>query len=105
MELAQVFASNIQIGQFKRVIPQYEWCEKRFEEERNYFLWWLLQSDKGGKYKFLDQVSAWETYERIHEPIELEEDEEFTPSWLEEIENAINNAVRSGNYNEYRGQL
>ena len=104
MELAQVFANNIQIGQLKRVIPQYEWNEKRFEEERSYFLWWLLQPDKGGRYNFLDQVSAWETYERIHEPIEFDEEEEFTPSWMEEINNAINQAVRVANYNEFGGQ-
>ncbi len=105
MELEQVFANNIQIGQLKRVIPQYEWNEKRFQEERDYFLWWLKELGKGGRYKFTDQLSAWEAYERIHEPIEIDDEEEFTPSWLEEIENAINNAVRLGNYNEYGGQL
>lgn len=101
----KTFAMNIQIGQLKAVIPQYEWNDKRFQEERDYFLWWLTQPDKGGRYNFLDQVSAWSAYERIHEPIEFDEEEEFTPSWLEEIENAINSAVRAGNYSGYGGQL
>ncbi len=105
MELAQVFANNIQISQMKEIIPQYEWNEKRFQEEREYFLWWLLQPDKGGRFKFTDQLSAWNVYKLIHEPIEIEEDEEFTPSWLEEINQVINNAIRAGNYNEYGGQL
>lgn len=100
----EVFAMNIQIGQLKAVIPQYEWTEKRFQEERDYFLWWLNQPDKGGKYNFLDQLSAWNAYERIHEPIELDEEEEFTPSWMEEINNAINQAVRIANYNDFGGQ-
>ncbi len=104
MTIQEVFAMNIQIGQLKKVIPQYEWCEKRFQEEKDYFLWWLLQPTLGGRYKFSDQVSAWEIYELSHEFQEIDDEEEFTPSWLEEIENSINNAVRVANYSEFGGQ-
>lgn len=103
--LEEVFASCIQIGQLKEVLPQYEWNEKRFQEEREYFLWWLLNPALGGKYKFTDNLSAWNVYKLSHEIIEIEEDEEFTPSWLEEIENTINNAVRVANYSDFGGQL
>jgi len=101
MELNQVFAQNIQIPQLKKVIPQYEWNEKRFQEEREYFFWWL---NKTG-FKFADQLRAWQVYEEIHSFDEIDDEEEFTPSWLEEIDNMINQAVRVGNYTEYGGQL
>lgn len=101
--LNEIFAINIQDSQLRDVIPQSEWNDTRLEEERSYFLWWL--NNKG--YKFQDQLSAWEAYKREHEFFEIDEDdsEEFTPSWLEEIENTINQAVRIANYSEYGGQL
>ena len=104
MELAQVFANNIQIGQLKKIIPQYEWSKIRFQEERDYFLWWLLQANLGGRYKFSDQLSAWNVYKLSHEFVELDDAEEFTPSWMEEIENTLRNQFNYANYNEYRGQ-
>lgn len=105
MELEQVFAINIQVGQLKEVIPQYEWNDKRFQEERDYFLWWMKNPKLGGRYKFTDNMSAWNVYKLSHEVKEIDDEEEFTPSWMEEIENAINNAIRFGNYSEYGGQL
>lgn len=104
-ELNKVFADNIQTGQLKEVIPQYEWNEKRFQEEKDYFLWWMLQPTLGGKYKFNDQLSAWNVYKLSHEVQEIDDDEEFTPSWLEEIEQTIRDAVRVGNYSDFGGQL
>lgn len=104
LDINEVFANNIQIGQLKEVIPQYEWNDKRYKEERDYFYWWLCQPTLGGKYKFNDQLSAWNVYKLSHEFEEVDDDEEFTPSWMEEIEQAINQAVRIGNYNEYGGQ-
>lgn len=105
MELAQVFADNIQTSQLKEVIPQYEWNDKRFQEEKDYFYWWLCQPTLGGKYNFKDNLSAWTIYKLSHDVIEIDDEEEFTPSWLEEIENTINQAIRAGNYSEYGGQL
>jgi hypothetical protein len=104
MELAKVFALNIQVGQLKEVLPIYEWTEEKFKEEREYFYWWLCQPTLGGRFKFNNQVEAWDMYKLVHETIEIEEDEEFTPSWLEEIENTINQAVRIANYSDYGGQ-
>ncbi len=101
----EVIATNIQISQLKEVVPQSEWNKERFDKEREYFLWWLKQSDKGGRFRFTDQLSAWEAYKVIHEPIELDEDEEFTPSWMDEIDQKINEAISIGNYNEFGGQL
>jgi hypothetical protein len=104
MTTAEIFAMNIQTPQLKAVIPQYEWNEKRFQEEKDYFLWWLTNPKLGGRYKFLDQLTAWEVYALSHEIIDVDDEEEFTPSWLEEIENAINQAVRIANYSDYGGQ-
>lgn len=104
MELAQVFANNIQISQMKKVIPQYEWNEKRFQEERSYFLWWLLHPSLGGRYNFKDQLRAWEVYALYHEIEELDDEEEFTPSWMEEIDNKIRSSIKFGNYSEFGGQ-
>ena len=102
--LAEVYASNIQIPQLKRVIPRYEWNKERFEEEKAYFLWWLKETAERKGYRFLDQVSAWEAFERIHQINEIDEDGEFTPSWMEEINQIVNQMVKPGNYNEYMGQ-
>lgn len=103
--LMRTFANNIQIGQLRKVIPQYEWCEEKFNSEREYFFWWLTNPKLGGRYNFKDQITAWETYELSHVFEEVDDDEEFTPSWMEEIELAINNAIRAGNYSESGGQL
>lgn len=103
--VADVIADCIQIGQLKEVLPRYEWTEDKFKEEREYFRWWISNPKLGGRYDFKDNMSAWEVYKLSHEIIEIEDDEEFTPSWLEEIENTISNAVRAGNYSDYGGQL
>lgn len=105
MDTLEVFALNIQSAQLQQVLPQYKWNKEGYEDERNYFIWWLKKQVSENKYNFSDQLSAWEAYARIHEIPEFDDDEEFTPSWMEEIEQAINQAVRVGNYNEYRGQL
>lgn len=105
MTTAEVFAMNIQIPQLKAVIPQYEWGDKRFQEEKDYFLWWLNKQVNEFGYKPTDQLTAWNLYTLYHSFEEVDEEEEFTPSWMEEIENAINNAIRVGNYSEFGGQL
>lgn len=104
-ELNKVFAMNIQVSQMKEIIPQYEWNENRFEEEREYFFWWLNNPSLGGKYNFKDNLTAWETYKFSHEIIEIDDDDEFSPSWAEEIDQAISNAIRYANYNDFGGQL
>lgn len=104
--LAKIFSENIQYGQFKEVLPIYEWNKKRFEEERNYFLWWLQNPESGGKFNFTDQVSAWEEYKRQHEYSEIEpEMEEDYVSWTEELREVMDRKLNTieflGNY-EYR---
>lgn len=103
-KLMRVIANNIQVGQLKQVLPQYEWTEEKFNEEREYFYWWLMQPNLGGRYNFKDNVTSWEAYKLVHEIIEIDDEEEFTPSWMEEIENTINQAVRIANYSDYGGQ-
>ena len=103
-DISRVFADNIQIGQLKEVLPMYEWTTEKYKEEREYFYWWLMQPSLGGRFHFQTQVEAWEMYKLVHQTLDFDEDEEFTPSWLEEIDNAINQAIRAANYNEYGGQ-
>lgn len=106
MTVAEVFATNIQIGQLKAAIPQYEWCENRFQEEKDYFLWWLNKQVNEFGYRLTDQVAAWTYFILYHSFEDIDdEDEEFMPSWMEEIEQTIREAVRAGNYSEYGGQL
>jgi hypothetical protein len=102
--LAEVYAMNIQVGQFKQIVPQYEWTTEKFEEERDYFLKWLQNPERGGIFSFPNQAEAWDMYKFLHEPEEIEEDEEFTPSWMDEIDLAINKAIVMGNYNDFGGQ-
>ena len=102
--IAEVYANNIQISQLKRIVPVYNWKPEVFEKEREAFLWWLTNPKQGGRFNFTDQVEAWDLYEKIQEPVEWDEDEEFTPSWLEEIEGEIQRAIVYGNYNDYGGQ-
>lgn len=82
MTTAEVFAMNIQIPQLKEAIPQYEWSDKRFQEERDYFLWWLNKQINEFGYKPQDQVQAWTLYTLYHSFEEMDDEEEFTPSWL-----------------------
>lgn len=106
MTTAEVFASNIQVSQLKTAIPMYEWCDKRYQEEKDYFLWWLNKQVNEVGYVLTDQLTAWNQYVLYHSFEEIDNDEEeFTPSWMEEIENAINQAVRVRNYSDFGGQL
>lgn len=105
MTTAEVFAMNIQIPQLKAAVPQYEWTTERLEDERNYFLWWLNKQVNEFNYKLTDQLTAWNLYTLYHSFDEIDDEEEFTPSWMDEIDQAINNAVRVANYSDYGGQL
>lgn len=89
----EVFAANIQVSQLKTAIPEYEWSDERFQKEREYFLWWLLKMKDEKGFNFTDQVSAWDEYKRMHEYVEIDDTEEFTPSWMEEIENELRRQV------------
>lgn len=104
MTTAEVIAMNIQTSQIKEVLPRYEWTDEKIAEEKAYFKWWITNPTQGGRFDFKDNLSAWEMYKLIHETFEIDDDEEFTPSWLEEIENTINQAVRIANYSDYGGQ-
>lgn len=105
MTTAEVIAMNIQTSQIKEVLPRYEWTDEKIAEEKAYFKWWICNPTLGGRFGFKDNLSAWETYKLMHETFEIEDDEEFTPSWMEEIEMTINQAIHAGNYNEFGGQL
>lgn len=103
----EIFASNIQEAQLREVIPQYEWNEKRLQEERDYFLWWLTKSKNEDKLDFSDQLSAWEEYKRQNEFIEIdEEDEEYGMSWDDELWKTFTDKVffNQRNYSDYAGQ-
>lgn len=84
--LAVVFANNIQTSQLKEVIPQHEWSKEVFEEERENFLEWLTNPKEGSKFRFDNQLSAWEEYKRQSEFSEPEDDEIEDISWSEELE-------------------
>lgn len=103
-----IFAANIQVGQLKKVIPVYEWSPERFEQEREAFLKWLLDMKEKERFSFSDQITAWEVYEAIHEPIEIEEEEFEGKSWQEEIEEIMDKVVNSkdflANYNYEAGR-
>jgi hypothetical protein len=104
MTTAEVIAMNIQIGQLKEVLLPYEQNEEGYKSEREYFKWWICNPEQGGRFGFTDNISAWEMYKLVHQTFEIDDDEEFTPSWMEEIDNAINQAIRIANYSEYGGQ-
>jgi hypothetical protein len=104
MTTAEVIAMNIQTSQIKEVLPHYEWTDEKIAEEKAYFKWWICNPNQGGRFDFKDNLSAWEMYKLIHETYEIDDGEEFTPSWLEEIEMTINQAVRIANYSDYGGQ-
>lgn len=105
MTVAEVIAMNIQTSQIKEVLLPYERTDVRIQEEKDYFLWWIKNPKLGGRFNFTDNVSAWEMYKLVHATIELDDDEEFTPSWAEDIDNVINQAIRASNYSDYGGQL
>jgi len=103
MDTLEIYALNIQPRQIEQLLVISDRKPENIEKERNQFLHWLRDMTLGGA-KFLDQLSAWNTYIDYIQYNLFDEMEEEVTNWSEDIEIILENKIQPKNYTEFGGQ-